>query len=87
MLIQANAVHIPLKDESVQLCAFSPPYWALRVYKVNSLVWGGHEGCQHEWQPTVEPGGTGTGTSFRRDRKAGRKRGGHQEGFCCKCGA
>ena len=41
----------------------------------------------HEWQPSLEPGGQGNGNSFRRDKKAGRKRGGHQPGFCQKCNA
>lgn len=48
-LIQANAVQIPLKDKSVQLCCFSPPYWGLRKYSVLPLVWGGDEDCQHKW--------------------------------------
>ena len=43
--------------------------------------------CEHEWQPSLEPGGQGDGNSFRRDKKAGRKRGGHQPGFCQLCGA
>lgn len=34
-LIQGNALSIPLKDKSVQLCCFSPPYWNLRKYKVD----------------------------------------------------
>ena len=32
MLINANALHIPLKDKSVQCCVTSPPYWGLRDY-------------------------------------------------------
>ena len=31
-LIQSNALHIPLADESVQCVVTSPPYWGLRSY-------------------------------------------------------
>lgn len=48
-LIQANSCFIPLKDKSVQLCAFSPPYWGLRSYKIDPVVFGGDSGCEHEW--------------------------------------
>lgn len=48
--MQANAIQMPLKDESVQCCAFSPPYWGLRKYEdLPTLVWDGIEGCEHEW--------------------------------------
>ena len=32
MILCANANAIPLADESVHCCMFSPPYWGLRVY-------------------------------------------------------
>lgn len=32
-LIQANALHLPIEDESVDLIVTSPPYWGLRTYK------------------------------------------------------
>lgn len=31
-LIRGSALHIPLRDESVQMCVTSPPYWGLRQY-------------------------------------------------------
>ena len=34
VLIQANALRIPLADESVQCVVTSPPYWGLRMYGV-----------------------------------------------------
>ncbi len=34
--IMANALHIPLADESVQMCVTSPPYWGLRSYEEGS---------------------------------------------------
>jgi len=32
LLLNANALHIPIADNSVQMCVTSPPYWALRSY-------------------------------------------------------
>jgi DNA modification methylase len=52
-LIQGNALHIPLKDKSVQLCCFSPPYWNLRKYSVSDIDfpdgWKGQMGLE----PTI----------------------------------
>lgn len=48
-LLQATAIQMPLKDKSVQLCCFSPPYWGLRKYSVLPMVWDGDEGCEHKW--------------------------------------
>jgi len=46
-VIQANALHIPLKDESVQMVCTSPPYWGLRDY--GTATWeGGKNGCDHK---------------------------------------
>ena len=33
-LINANALHIPLEDNSVHVCVTSPPYYALRIIPV-----------------------------------------------------
>jgi DNA modification methylase len=38
MLIQADARHIPLRDESVQCVVTSPPYWGLRDYKADGQL-------------------------------------------------
>jgi DNA modification methylase len=39
-----------LPDESVQMVVTSPPYWGLRKYSgEQELIWGGLEGCKHEW--------------------------------------
>ena len=32
MILRADARVLPLKDESVQMCVTSPPYWGLRDY-------------------------------------------------------
>ena len=51
MIVQANALHIPLADESVQMVCTSPPYWGLRDYGLEPTVWGSPEAdCEHEWE-------------------------------------
>ena len=37
-LINGNALHIPLADESVQCVVTSPPYWGLRDYGVSDQL-------------------------------------------------
>jgi SAM-dependent methyltransferase len=32
LVVQGDALHLPLPDASVDLCVTSPPYWALRAY-------------------------------------------------------
>jgi DNA modification methylase len=38
ILINANSLHIPLADKSVQMCVTSPPYWGLRDYNVGGQL-------------------------------------------------
>ena len=38
-LIQANALRIPLADESVQVCVTSPPYFGRhKPFMINTLI-------------------------------------------------
>lgn len=43
-----------LPDESVQCVVTSPPYWGLRDYGIEPQVWGGDEGCGHEWEEHLQ---------------------------------
>ena len=45
MLIQANAIHVPLPDGVVQTIVTSPPYWAKRAYvgRQQTVAWPGVE--------------------------------------------
>lgn len=38
-----------MEPESVDVCVTSPPYWGLRDYGSDPVVWGGKEDCDHEW--------------------------------------
>jgi site-specific DNA-methyltransferase (cytosine-N4-specific) len=44
----------------VQTCVTSPPYWGLRDYGTQPLIWGGNAFCNHEWgkkQIAINSGG------------------------------
>lgn len=43
--------------ESVQCIVTSPPYWGLRDYRLEPLVWGGLPDCEHVWRDEIERGG------------------------------
>jgi len=38
MILQGNAMHIPLADASVDCCVTSPPYWGLRDYGISDQL-------------------------------------------------
>lgn len=51
MLLNGDALRIPLADESVSCVVTSPPYWSLRKYSGDqSRIWGGDAECEHEWE-------------------------------------
>jgi DNA modification methylase len=72
-LVQANAMHIPLPDESVHCVVTSPPYWTLRDYDLPPLVWDGEPDCAHVWGERVTAG-EGYASSSRRRWQHGAKR-------------
>lgn len=39
-----------IPDEVVQTVVTSPPYWGLRDYGLEPVIFGGDNGCQHEWR-------------------------------------
>ena len=80
-----------LSDGSVQCVVTSPPYWGLRVYEGEPLVWGGDENCNHEWGDEcgkVDGPRHGTGASTLHDKDSwGDRKSGNQGQFCLKCNA
>jgi DNA modification methylase len=67
-LIQANARHLPLEDESVQCIVTSPPYWGLRKYAGDQeSVWGGENGHAHAWGGQIPPRGKSNWNTFFKD--------------------
>jgi len=38
MIIQGNALNLPIKDGTVQCCVTSPPYYGLRDYGISDQI-------------------------------------------------
>lgn len=41
-------------DESINCCVTSPPYWALRDYGTDGVIWDGDPDCEHEWESNTQ---------------------------------
>ena len=71
-LYRANALNLPLADNSVDLIVSSPPYWSLRAYQDNGETYDGQIGaeatpgefvdalveCTREWMRVLKPTGS-----------------------------
>jgi DNA modification methylase len=91
-LVQASARRIPLADGIFQTVMTSPPYWGLRSYGTNPQVWGGIEGCDHQWgENLTKTSGGGQPGEKVRWQHTGEGVKGHAPvpagAFCQKCGA
>lgn len=42
-----------LPDGCVQTCVTSPPYYGLRAYGTDPVVWGGVSTCKHQWGDVI----------------------------------
>jgi len=79
-----------LPAESVNCCVCSPPYWGLRDYGIDPVIWDGDENCKHIWgNKTItlkhKSGETNPGKeSWFKDKGASDDKG---NCFCIKCGA
>ena len=77
-------------DELVDCCITSPPYWGLRNYGDNRVIWNGKKDCVHEWIEYEVPGISG-GTNSSKVKVKGKEN--FQitppgtVGECEKCGA
>lgn len=80
-----------LPDGLVDCVMTSPPYWGLRDYKIEPVVWDGVEGCEHEWGEElvrVQSGGGNNGVPEEWQRPSRQAHTGGSSGqFCSKCSA
>lgn len=80
-----------MESESIDLCITSPPYWSLRDYKSEPVVWGGDPQCDHTFVEHVEParGGVGSDANVGANKDAEANNRGHPTitAYCSKCGA
>jgi len=84
-----------LPDESVNMCVTSPPYWGLRAYGTEPKLWGGDDGCSHEWMlhrqsakggHNVPDNMPNTGGNTIQQLDPNSPRFGVESCFCSKCG-
>lgn len=64
-LVRGDARRLPLATGSVQAIVTSPPYFGLRQYSTNPVIWGGDPNCTHSLEdgPSTKPMTGGTGES------------------------
>ena len=80
-----------MPSESIDCVVTSPPYWALRDYGSDPVIWGGRADCEHDWVEHREPArgrvGVNANVGANRDSKANNR--GHPTitNYCAKCGA
>lgn len=80
-----------MPDECIDVCVTSPPYWALRDYGSDPVIWGGVEGCEHDWIEHREParGGANPNANVGANKDGEANNRGHptMSSYCSKCGA
>lgn len=82
MIVNANALHIPLADNSVHCVITSPPYYGLRDY--GTARWeGGDPECKHYICGDGEPGETSAELIQQGNKGSMRK----AKDVCPRCGA
>ncbi len=45
----AREVLREVPERSVHCVVTSPPYWSLRDYRLEPVIWGDDDGCKHDW--------------------------------------
>ena len=62
MIIQGDALTVlkRMDSESVHMAVTSSPYYGLRSYGTEPIVWYGDPNCEHEWisKPIIRKGST-----------------------------
>lgn len=84
-----------LPGKSIHTCVTSPPYYGLRDYGTDPVVFGGKEGCQHDWADerfyTEQTAAKGSADAFSKpgEANAARLKEGRwrEESMCRFCGA
>lgn len=90
MIINGNSRDVlkTLPRKSVHCCATSPPYYGLRNYGTEGVIWGGDPNCQHVWEEVHPPGYRNSDTKPGPMQHEGNK---NRENLtshtCSKCGA
>lgn len=79
-----------IPDGTIDMVITSPPYYGLRSYNTNPVIWDNHSGCDHEWEQFVRKGITG-GTKSSKVQIKGEENfqivKDSVQGYCSKCNA
>jgi len=91
-IIQGDSLPIlkTLPDESVNCCVTSPPYWGLRDYGIEPVIWDGVEDCEHDFSIETKAGDIrfrGINSIVGSERNPEVWKGNGKGNFCSKCGA
>lgn len=64
------AVLKEIPSDTISCVITSPPYWNLRAYGTEPVVWGGDKDCQHEWKSerTPRPNASGGKTEWAKQK-------------------
>ena len=77
-----------ISDNIFQTCITSPPYWGLRDYGLDPVVWDGDAECEHEWgEENIMSQNGGTAKSAVTSHKSDRTHYYSSSQFCIHCGA
>lgn len=78
-----------IETESIDMIATSPPYWGKRDYGEDVVaVWGGEDGCEHEWDIEEHRDKRGIeGSTLVGSFQAEALRLNFEAGYCSLCGA
>ncbi len=81
-----------IDDESINCVITSPPYWGLRDYGLEPVVWGSDSECRHEWvdhirKPQGGRGSKGANVGANKNDVANLRDHDTITNFCQLCGA
>ena len=79
-----------LPSESVHCVVTSPPYWGLRDYGLEPVVWGGDPDCEHQWGSEMfgrKRGHPGDQSTLVGTQNAMLSKVAINQGQLCECGA
>lgn len=94
-IIQGHVIDVlkELPADYFQMVCTSPPYWGLRDYDIEPVVWGGQLECKHEWEQLERADMTGGVKNKTVSGWSGGSRGKNtvfktiKSAFCVKCNA
>lgn len=93
-IIRGNVLDVlkELPDKLVDCVITSPPYWSLRDYKIEPVVWDGVDGCEHEWNTIIKPATSGgkDGSNLEGGKATQNQtatKSSHNSQFCTHCNA